>query len=236
MDHHFSTVLQRPAHFDEDGSNGAAASDDRGPRGGLRDILNPMGSVAASQAAPAPRPSPSLATAIPAIGASSTPPRPHSSFNLRSPTHSSLHHPTLPYGGSPPSSGTGSSQLTGSRSILNNPFMSPSAPSFPPPPQAPATISSPPSASATATGPVVRSPLHAPPVYYSTEIRDRDTPASASKSSFYDPTADSKTAAAANSKAERERELRVSDTSSWRNATQASTPKVSKLWAAPSPH
>jgi DNA helicase INO80 len=62
------------------------------------------------------------------------------------------------------------------------------------------------------------SPLHAPPVYYPSEIRDRELmrekPA---PSSFYDPTVDA-----------RERERKVSDTASWRNATQNSTPKVSK--------
>ncbi|SPQ21371.1 da97e419-2e55-4f05-8aa8-ba8855263119 [Thermothielavioides terrestris] len=102
---HFSTVLQRPPHFDEDGSSMGAPSEDRGPRGGLRDILNP--------------------------------------------------HPP-------------------------------------------------------------RSPLHAPPVYYPSEIRDREPARDKSaSSSFYDPTTDSN----------RERERRVSDTGAWHKAAQNSTSK-----------
>ncbi|KAK4181541.1 putative DNA helicase ino-80 [Triangularia setosa] len=221
---HFSTVLQRPPHFDEDGSNGhGSANEDRGPRGGLRDILNPVSSASQPAAASALGP--------PGTPGAPAPPRPHSSFSLRSPTQGDYHTPN-PYSTSP------GSHPSGSRSILSNPVASAlvSASSFPPPPppppllastttlQAPQAIASP---LTTQHLPPV-SPLHAPHVYYSSEIRDRDNKdrnnrdpvreKSAASSSFYDPTADS---------TKKERERRVSDTgSSWRNATQSSTPKA----------
>ncbi|KAK3359468.1 INO80-like protein [Lasiosphaeria hispida] len=225
MDNHFSTVLQRPPHFDEDGSNGAA-SEDRATRGGLlRDILNPVSSAPQAPSASGP-----------------APPRAHPpSFSLRSPTQADFHHPN-PYSASPPSSHTGGSQPSGTRSVLNNPFMSAAAP---PPLQAPSAIASPATASsstslaaaAASVGAVAsssnlqrppRSPLHAPPAYYPTDLRgdrgdrDRETvreKSSVTGSSFYDPTADAVP--------KKERERRVSDTGSWRNsATQVSTPKT----------
>ncbi|KAK0735368.1 SNF2 family N-terminal domain-containing protein [Apiosordaria backusii] len=217
-DYFHSTVLQRPPHFDEDGSNGnGTANEDRGPRGGLRDILNPVSS--ASQ--------PASALGPPGAPGAPAPPRPHSSFSLRSPTQGEYHIPN-PYSTSP------GSHTSGSRSILSNPVASASvsAPSFPPPPpppplpastttlQAPSAIASP----STTHQPPPVSPLHAPHVYYSSEIRDRDRDnrdpvrETSAASSFYDPTADS---------TKKERERRVSDTgSSWRNATQSSTPKA----------
>ena len=230
MERHYATMLQRPPHFDEDGSNGAA-SEDRAPRGGLlRDILNPVSS--------APQQAPSSTAA---------PSRAHpSSFSLRSPTQSDLHHPT-PYSGSPSSSGTGGREPSGPRSILNNPFMSASAPPLPPPPlQAPPVIASSitaaipaanqaasaaAAAASSSTGGSLqhppRSPLHAPSVYYSADRRDRDRDrekpsvvSASSGTSFYDPTADAAP--------KKERERKVSDAGSWRTATQASTPKVSK--------
>jgi DNA helicase INO80 len=221
---HFSTVLQRPPHFDEDGSNGAA-SEDRAPRGGLRDILNPVSS-APQQKAPSAQPG------------GPAPPRAHpASFSLRSPTQSDLHHPVA-YSASPPSSSAGGREPSGPRSILNNPFMSATAAPLPPPPlQAPpvhassattAIVAGPAASSSNLQHPP-RSPLHAPPVYYATDLRDREPPreklsvAASNSSSFYDPTAD------AASKKERERT--VSDAGSWRTATQVSTPKVSKPWA-----
>ncbi|KAK4446841.1 putative DNA helicase ino80 [Podospora aff. communis PSN243] len=218
---HFSTVLQRPPHFDEDGSNGAA-SEDRAPRGGLRDILNPVSS-APQQKGPSAQPG------------GPAPPRAHpASFSLRSPTQSDLHHPAA-YSASPPSSSAGGREPSGPRSILNNPFMSATAAPLPPPPlQAPPVHASS-TTTAIAAGQAVsssnlqhppRSPLHAPPVYYATDLRDREPPreklsvaaSSSSSSSFYDPTAD------AASKKERERT--VSDAGSWRTATQVSTPKA----------
>jgi hypothetical protein len=220
---HFSTVLQRPPHFDEDGSNGAA-SEDRAPRGGLRDILNPVSS-APQQKAPSAQPG------------GPAPPRAHpASFSLRSPTQSDLHHPVA-YSASPPSSSAGGREPSGPRSILNNPFMSATAAPLPPPPlQAPPVHASSAATAIAAAGQAAsssnlqhppRSPLHAPPVYYATDLRDREPPrekssVAASSSSFYDPTAD------AASKKERERT--VSDAGSWRTATQVSTPKVSKQW------
>jgi DNA helicase INO80 len=193
---HFSTVLQRPPHFDEDGSNGAV-SEDRGPRGGLRDILNPVSST----------------TQAPATPGAPAPPRPHSSFSLRSPTQpSDYHHPTA-YAASPSAIGA---QPSGSRSILNNPFGAAPSPSLPPPLQAPPSIVSATTSSGLQHPP--RSPLHAPSVYYPSEIRDREPIRDkAGASSFYDPTTDSN----------RERERRVSETGSWRTS-QASPPKVSK--------
>ncbi|KAK5660196.1 hypothetical protein OQA88_13666 [Cercophora sp. LCS_1] len=102
----------------------------------------------------------------------------------------------------------------------------PAASSLPPPSlQAPptiassATISTPagPAASSSNLQHPPRSPLHAPPVYYPSDLRDRDQTREKGGSGYYDPTADT------SSKKERER---VSDTGSWRNATQASTPKA----------
>ncbi|VBB75495.1 Putative DNA helicase ino-80 [Podospora comata] len=224
---HFSTVLQRPPHFDEDGSNGnggGSANEDRGPRGGLRDILNPVSS--ASQ--------PASALGPPGTPGAPAPPRPHSSFSLRSPTQGDYHTPN-PYSTSP------GSHPSGSRSILSNPVAgaSISAASFPPPPPPPppplsASLQAPPAIASPLTTqqhPPPVSPLHAPHVYYSSEIRDRDRDRGRDRdnrdpvleksagSSFYDPTADS---------TKKERERRVSDTgsSSWRNATQNSTPKA----------
>jgi DNA helicase INO80 len=193
---HFSTVLQRPPHFDEDGSNGAVG-EDRGPRGGLRDILNPVS-----------------ATTQPGTPGAPAPPRPHSSFNLRSPTQQSDYHHPNTYAASP-SAATG--QSSGSRSILNNPFGPAPSSALPPPLQAPPNIVSAATSSGLQHPP--RSPLHAPPVYYPAEIRDRDPIREKSRaSSFYDPTADGN----------RDRERRVSETGSWRSSAQASPPKVSK--------
>jgi len=231
MDHFSTPVLQRPPHFDGDGSNGAS-NEDRAPRGGLRDILNPVSS--------APQKAPSAQSGGPA------PPRAHPpSFSLRSPTQSALHHPVA-YSASPPSSNASGREPSGPRSILNNPFMSAPGPSLPPslqapPPLAPAATTSIAAGQAASSSNLQhppRSPLHAPPVYYGTDLRDREptrekSSVATSSSSFYDPTADATT--------KKERERRVSDTGSWRAATQASTPKVreqemaKELWARPAP-
>ncbi|KAK3995559.1 putative DNA helicase ino80 [Cladorrhinum sp. PSN332] len=207
---HFSTVLQRPPQFDEDGSH-STANEDRGPRGGgLRDILNPVSSNSASASASASQP--------PGTPRAPAPPRPQSSFGLRSPTQGDYHTPN-PYATSP------GNQTSTSRSILSNPFATASAPSLPPPPphplQAPPALASPP----TAVSSVLQQPSR---VYYSTETRDREParekPSSSSR--FYDPTSDAKNDR--EQERERERERRVSDagSSSWRNATQSSTPKA----------
>jgi DNA helicase INO80 len=170
--------------------------EDRGPRGGLRDILNPVSS-----------------TTQPGTPGAPAPPRPHSSFNLRSPTQQSDYHHPNTYTASP-SATVG--QPSGSRSILNNPFGSAPSSSLPPPLQAPPNIVS---AATSGLQHPPRSPLHAPTVYYPTEIRDRDPIREKSRtSSFYDPTTDGN----------RDRERRVSETGSWRSSAQASPPKVSK--------
>ncbi|KAH6626719.1 INO80-like protein [Chaetomium sp. MPI-SDFR-AT-0129] len=196
---HLSTVLQRPPHFDEDGSNG----EDRGPRGGLRDILNPVSST----------------TQAPTTPGAPAPPRPQSSFSLRSPTQQSDHHHPSAYAASPSSKG---GQPSGSRSILNNPFGASSGTALPPPPplQAPPNIVSAAASAAAATSSLQhppRSPLHAPSIYYPSDPRDREsTRDRPGTSSFYDPTTDSN----------RERERRVSETGSWRTSAQASPPKT----------
>lgn len=213
---HFSTVLQRPPHFDEDGSNGAP-SEDRGPRGGLRDILNPVSSTSQAPLA--------SSHATPGTPGAPAPPRPQSSFSLRSPTQSDYHHPN-PYSPSPSSTAVAREQPSGSRSILNNPFGSTSTPSLPPPLQAPQSIASSTAASSSTLQHPPRSPLHAPQsVYYSSEIRDREPiREKTGSSSFYDPTLDTKR----ERDRDRDRERRVSEgTGSWRNTTQNSTPKVS---------
>jgi DNA helicase INO80 len=206
---HFSTVLQRPPHFDEDGSNGAV-SEDRGPRGGLRDILNPVSST----------------TQTPGTPGAPVPPRPHSSFSLRSPTQPQDYHHPSPYAASPSTVGR---QPSGARSILNNPFGAASAPSLPPPLQAPPAIA--PTTTPSGLQHPPRSPLlHAPPVFYPSEIRDREPiREKPSSSSFYDPTTDTN----------RGRERRVSETGAWHTTTQTSPPKVSNqtsvLGNAPTP-
>lgn len=200
----YSTVLQRPPHFDEDGSSNSSnagnarvgASEDRGPRGGLRDILNPV-----SSSTPATAP----------------PPRPP--FSLRSPTqppHDYRHHQSAPP----------------SRSILNSPYAASPSVSLPPPLQAPPSLASsatptPPTTTTSSTGlqqhpQTSRSPLHAPTVYFPAELRDREAireKSVVSNSSFYDPTTDSSS---------RDKTRRGSDTgaaSPWRTGAQTSPPK-----------
>ncbi|KAM7211517.1 putative DNA helicase ino80 [Rhypophila decipiens] len=236
---HFSTVLQRPAHFDEDGSNGGAGTgDDRAPpRGGLRDILNPVSSMSQTSpvlrgpSVPAPAPAPSSLSSIAAP----------SSFNLRSPTTQLTdHHHASPYSASPPSTSIasigGAREPSGPRSILNNPFDSASTHSLlPPQPSALHAPPLPPAASPRTTTAALGSPspaLHAPSLFYppSADVRDRDRDhhhqhhrEKSTGNGFYDPTSDTTPSASAN----KERERRVSDTgSSWRNATQVSTPKA----------
>ncbi|KAL2131837.1 hypothetical protein VTI74DRAFT_4551 [Chaetomium olivicolor] len=197
---HFSTVLQRPPHFDEDGSSNGPANEDRGPRGGLRDILNPVSST----------------THAPGTPGAPAPPRPHSSFSLRSPTQQADYRHPSPYHSVSPSPAAVGSQPAGSRSIrTNNPFVSATTPSLPPPLQAPPSIASTATPSGLQHPP--RSPLHAPPVYYASEPRDRELyREKTGTSSFYDPTTDSS----------RERERRVSDVGPWRNTAQTSPPKT----------
>ncbi|KAK4100200.1 INO80-like protein [Parathielavia hyrcaniae] len=207
---HFSTVLQRPRHFDEDGSN-KAASEDRGPRGGLRDILNPVSST--------------TQTPNPGTPGAPAPHRPHSSFSLRSPTQQAdYHHHPGSYAASPPTVG---SQPSVSRSVFNSSYGAATAPSLQPSLQPPPSI-----ASTTPSGlqhPSC-SPVHAPPVYYPSDIRDREPIREKSISSgFYDPTTDT------NRGREHERERRVSETGSWRTATQNSPPKAREPYSYPQP-
>ncbi len=217
MDGFHSTVLQRPPHFDEDGSNGAPSSgEDRGPRGGLRDILNP--GSAASQAPPMPAHGPP--------GASAPPRPPSASFNLRSPTQTDFHHPHPPSFPSASSSVNGANhQAPAPRPILNNPFMpaSTAATSLPPPSLAAPSAVSPSSGSSGATSGLqasTQSPLHAPSVFYPQDVRSdrestREKPAAGS---FYDPTKDTA------------KDRKVSDSNgSWQNTSQVSTPKVSEI-------
>lgn len=217
---HFSTVLQRPPHFSEDGSSNGTVGEDRGPRGGLRDILNP---VSSSTQAP------------PATPGAPAPPRPaashpssSSAFSLRSPTRQppDYHHPSSYAAASPSSaSAAASQQHSGSRSILNNPFGAASAPSLQAPPSA--------ASSTTSTSGLQhppRSPLHAPPAYYSSDTRDardRDSSSREKTGGFYDPTTDSNRERERDRDRGRDRERRVSDSGSWRAATQTSPPKVS---------
>ncbi len=199
MDGFHSTVLRPPQ---EEASNGALAGEGRGPRGQLRDILNQ--------------------NAVTGPPGPSDPPRPQSSsFNLRSPTQ---HPPPPPFSASPSSNANGGHQPPAPRSILNNPFMSPSAAasSLPPPPlAAPSAVlpSGGPSGGPSGLQAPPHSPLHPPPVYYPQDVRpDREsTREKPAAGSFYDPTTDTT------------KERRVSDNGSWHNTTtQVSTPKVSK--------
>ncbi|CCC11888.1 hypothetical protein SMACR_05100 [Sordaria macrospora] len=151
---HFSTVLQRPPHFDEDGTEGGDRGGNGGgpappqPRGGLRDILNPVSSssnsaVQSSQAAPPPpqAAASSSSSLLHGIGGPAVPPPPSSStnfmratthgsssFNLRSPTHqqqaSEYRHPlsslATPAHAAPPHPGPFSASPPTSTSTTNN--------------------------------------------------------------------------------------------------------------------
>lgn len=209
-----STVLAQPSGMYED--------DEQDHNRRRRDILNPSAPGSTNQASPAgPRPP----------------------FSLRSPTQSEFHHPQHQqhhYSNSPPGA---HSILNGSSSqhsppphshhhqqrssVLHSPFAQPpGGPAFPMgvqhPPHSSGISSSlqPPQA-------VNRSPgLHAPPGYYSQDVREHPPPPppapreKPAKGSFYDPTTDTTTSTA--------RERRTSDAAnSWHNAPpQVSTPKV----------
>lgn len=205
------------------GSNGSnGARDDRGLRGGLRDILNPVGS--ASQTMPSASHGGTHST--PGTPGAPAPPRPHSSFSLRSPTQTGNHHAS-PYS-APTSSAaaTSSQQPAGACSMLNNPFVTASTP-FPPPP-----LQAPPSLASSRTSPSglqhpPRSPLHAPPVYYPSDVRDRDLVRDQQTSlSFYDPTTDSKRDRDRERDRERERTGSDPESGAWSTSTQNSPPKV----------
>ncbi|KAK3501962.1 hypothetical protein B0T13DRAFT_216634 [Neurospora crassa] len=171
---HFSTVLQRPPHFDEDGTEGRG---DRGngagpgpappppPRGGLRDILNPVSSNSAVQSqAAAPPPPPAASSSLHGIAASVPPPSstnsmratPHSSssFNLRSPTQQSseYRHPLsslatpAPFAASPPTSITNANNNNNNNALGAAGSLS-SQPPPPPPPTGPRSILNPPTPS-----------------------------------------------------------------------------------------
>jgi DNA helicase INO80 len=253
MDSNFhTTVLQQPRHFGEDNTGNSNRED----RGRLRDILNPGGSVSPAPAG-VPGHQPPTIMSTPSGTSQGPPPaptppaRPHhhaTSFSLRSPTQSSDFHnqppppPSLSYSTSP-----SNNNVAGSRSILNNHYMTSPAggTSLPPPLQPPAGIVT---SSSGSVGPPAsgtsnlhapdRSPLHAPPVYYPHDIRDRDrdrerdrdlrepSREKASTGSFYDPTTDSVTTSNGTTIKER----RISDAAgSWHNngAPKVSTPKVS---------
>lgn len=148
-------------------------------------------------------------------------------FSLRSPTQSDFHPPNGPHfpGSSSASpstapinasnntntNGTGTGTVSGTRSLLHNPFLTSTTapPSLPPP------------IVASAIAPPPRSPLHAPPVFYPQDMRDhRQTPREKTAGSFYDPTTDTTTT---------NTDRRVSDTaSSWHNPPHISSSKVSK--------
>lgn len=225
-----STVLQRPiamGDYDDERDHERDRDRERDERR-RRDILNPVHigdsgpSVPSSIVAASAPPSTSAQTSSQSSRHS------HShSFSLRSPTQSDHHHPPPLLSGStaaspsssniamPTSSnGVATATASASRSGLHNPFMASASPSSLPQP--------------------VRSPLHAPSVYYPQDLRDardhREPPREKTAGSFYDPTTDTTTTTS---------ERRVSDTgSSWHNATQtqgttSSTPassssKVSK--------
>lgn len=234
--------LQQPRYFGEDNTGNSGSGNNREDRGRLRDILNP--GTSDSLAAPQP---PSIMSAPSGTGGSQGPPpaptppttRPlhhAASFSLRSPTQSLDYHsqppppPSLSYSTSP----TGNSMIGGTRSILNPPLQPPaglvtssSVSVGPPAPSGSSNLHHP-----------DRSPLHAPHVYYSHDVRDRDPDRDrdrglrephrekASTGSFYDPTTDSVTTS--NGIAAKER--RMSDAAgSWHNngGPRVSTPKVS---------
>lgn len=265
MDSNFHpAVLQQPRHFGEDNSSNSSNREDRGR---LRDILNPGSSVNPAPAGvPGHQPPTIMSTPSGAAGqgpppAPTPPVRSHhhaASFSLRSPTRSSDFHnqppppPSLSYSTSPTNN-----NVTGSRSILNSHYMTSPAggTSLPPPLQPPAgltTSSSVPVAPlATGTSNLHapdRSPLHAPPVYYPHDIRDRDrdrelgrdlrepSREKASTGSFYDPTTDIVTTS--NGTTAKERQT-ADAAGSWHNngAPKVSTPKVSPNFFTPlNPH
>ncbi|KAL8300179.1 hypothetical protein RB593_009841 [Gaeumannomyces tritici] len=209
-----STVLARPSSMYED--------DDLDHNRRRRDILNPPAPGSTNQAPPAgPRPP----------------------FSLRSPTQPESHHPhphhhQHHYSNSPPSA---HSILNGQHSppphpphhlpqrssVLHSPFAQP-----PGGPALPMGVQHPPHSSGISSGlqppqAVTRSPgLHAPPGYYSQDVREHPPPPppapreKPAKGSFYDPTTDTTTTTSTT------QERRTSDAAnSWHNATQVSTPK-----------
>ncbi|OIW29385.1 INO80-like protein [Coniochaeta ligniaria NRRL 30616] len=256
MDPTHARVLQQPRHFGEDNTSNTSNREDRGR---LRDILNPGTSVSPAPAGATGHQPPTIMSTP--SGTSQGPPpaptppaRPHhhaASFSLRSPTQSSDFHnqppppPSLSYSTSPTNN-----NVAGSRSILNSHYMTSPAggTSLPPPLQPPAGLVT---SSSVSVGPPAsgtsnlqapdRSPLHAPPVYYPHDIRDRErgrdrdrerdrdlrepSREKASTGSFYDPTTDSVTISNGTTAKERQ----ISDSAgSWHNtgAPKASTPKT----------
>ncbi|TPX12883.1 uncharacterized protein E0L32_006763 [Thyridium curvatum] len=175
-----STVLSRP--------HGGGGRDDGEDDRRRRDILHPTSGAAAHAVGSG---APGAAPA--SLGAATA----RSSFSLRSPTQSQSQSATLPHPppfGSPSAStttnGHGSNSQPASRSILNSPYISS-------PSSRPAHLASS-SASATAR-PGPHSPLHAPPQYFPSELRDppREKAAAAATTttapttrSFYDPLKD----------------------------------------------
>ncbi|KAK3350550.1 putative DNA helicase ino-80 [Neurospora tetraspora] len=188
---HFSTVLQRPPHFDEDGTEGGGdggngAGPAPPPRRGLRDILNPVSSNSAVQSQVQ-----AASSSLHGIGGPVPPPpstnsmratHGSSSFNLRSPTQqpseyrhplSSLATPAHAANNALGAAGSLSSQppSTGPRSILNPPTTSQQQHHHPNPFVA---------ASAPSLPPPPPSSLQAPPAI--TTIAGLSAPAPASSS------------------------------------------------------
>lgn len=186
---------------------------------------------APTASSPAPSPAPPASSSH--LQGPGQPPPPRHSFALRSPTQSDFHPPNGPHfpGSSSASpstapnnasnntntttttaangTGTGTASVTGTRSLLHNPFLTSTTapPSLPPPPIVPSAIAPPP-----------RSPLHAPPVFYPQDMRDhRQSPREKTAGSFYDPTTDTTTT---------NTERKASDTApSWHNPPHVSSSK-----------
>lgn len=205
-----SRVLQRPQMYDDQQQQ----DDDR--RRGSRDILHSVASAAHQTTNNGPVGPRSVAS---------------KAFSLRSPTQPESRSLPPHFGVSsqspsstlaPRNANTNSHQIP-QRPVLHNPFMpssSTTAPSLPPPLQAPAAAAA--SSAASSTGgssslqPPPSSPLHAPPVYYPHDIRDRESGATGS---FYDPTTDRTTV-------KTDRRISEAGSSSWHGSQQMSTPKV----------
>ncbi|ROV88006.1 hypothetical protein VSDG_09171 [Cytospora chrysosperma] len=186
---------------------------------------------APTASSPAPSPAPPGSSSH--LQGPGQPPPPRHSFALRSPTQSDFHPPNGPHfpGSSSASpstapnnasnntnttttaaangTGTGTASVSGTRSLLHNPFLTSTTapPSLPPPPIVPSAIAPPP-----------RSPLHAPPVFYPQDMRDhRQSPREKTAGSFYDPTTDTTTT---------NTERKASDTApSWHNPPHVSSSK-----------
>jgi chromatin-remodeling ATPase INO80 len=163
-----------------------------------RDILNSTSSVVAP----------------PPVSAPQQPATRHSNFSLRSPTQSEFHRQPAFSSPTAPSNNNNNTSHQSPRSGLHSPFVSSNPASGPVPPSLPPPSTASASSAAQHQGAPL-SPLHAPTGYYPPPAELHPTREKPATSSFYDPLTDTT------------KERRTSETGTWSNPPQVSTPKVS---------